>query len=188
MRIAIDIDSTLHEYWDQFRSVARRRFAVDLRYEDQLTWGVTQLRPEQTAELVRETHLPHNVLAAVPYPGAVEVVRSWHEQGHYIHITSHRAHAAHAATAQWLERIGLPCDDLHCSYDKIARCSELGIELLIDDSPVNIERALAAGIGVATIVHPWNRELCEAHDVVSAPDWPTLARRLEPLLSGRRAA
>ena len=39
------------------------------------------------------------------------------------------------------------------------------------------------GYQPATILHPWNRELCEEEDIVSAPDWPTLARRLEPLLA-----
>ena len=43
--------------------------------------------------------------------------------------------------------------------------------------------AAEAGITPATILHPWNRELCEEEDVVSAPDWPTLARRLEPVLA-----
>jgi uncharacterized protein len=188
VRIAIDIDSTLHEYWDQFRAAARRRFGVDLPYEHQLTWGVTQLRPEQTRALVEETHRAQNVLAAEPYPGAVEAVRSWHQQGHYIHITSHRAEACHGATAQWLDRIGLPYDDLYCSYDKVTRCVELEIDLLIDDSPVNLERALERGIAGATILHPWNRELCEVEDVISARDWPELAARLAPLLSGSRAA
>jgi hypothetical protein len=36
------------------------------------------------------------------------------------------------------------------------------------------------GITAATLEHPWNRDL---PGVISAPDWPTLARRLEPHLS-----
>ena len=39
------------------------------------------------------------------------------------------------------------------------------------------------GITPATILHPWNRELCEEEDIVCASDWPTLARRLEPVLA-----
>jgi uncharacterized protein len=38
---------------------------------------------------------------------------------------------------------------------------ELGIDVLVDDSPVNIVRAREAGIVAATIVHPWNEELVE---------------------------
>ena len=47
MNIAIDIDSTLHQYWDQLSAAARRRFGIALPYEDQLSWRITLLRPEQ---------------------------------------------------------------------------------------------------------------------------------------------
>src|SRR3712207_1333851 len=146
MKIAIDIDSTLHHYWDTFSAAARRRFGVELPYEHQVTWDISHLKPEQLRACVAETHAPEAVLAAEPYPGAVEVVRRWHEAGHWIHITSHRSTDALEATGQWLERIGLPYDDLHCSYDKIARARELSIDVLVDDSPVNLVGALEAGI------------------------------------------
>jgi uncharacterized protein len=183
MNIAIDIDSTLHHYWDQLSDAARRRFGITLPYEDQVTWGITLLRPEQVRACVRETHSDERVLAAEPYPGAVEAVRDWHHAGHFIHVTSHRATACQGATEQWLRRIGLPYDELYCSQDKIARCREIGIDVLIDDSPANLQAALDAGIIAATLLHPWNRELCETEDVICGDDWEELARNLEPVLS-----
>ena len=37
----------------------------------------------------------------------------------------------------------------------------------------------------ATLVHPWNRELCEEEsEVVSADDWPGLAAALERACRG----
>ena len=184
MRIAIDIDSTLHHYWDQLESAARRRFGVELPYSEQLVWKIDRLRPEQVRACVEETHTDEQILCAEPYPGAVDAVRAWHEAGHFIHVTSHRRIEAHGATEQWLQRIGLPYDELYCSTDKIARCREIGIELLIDDSPENLLAAVDAGIAAATLAHPWNREICEEEDIVCAPDWPSLARELEPLLEG----
>ena len=182
MRIAIDIDSTLHHYWDVLSQAARKRFGVDLPYEQQLTWGITRLKPRQVQACVDDTHCEAAILAATPYRGAVETVRAWHEAGHFIHVTSHRHDGSLAATAQWLERIGLPYDDLHVSSDKISRCKEIGIELLVDDSPVNLLAAVEAGIAAATILHPWNREICEEEDVVCAEDWTGLAHALAPLL------
>jgi uncharacterized HAD superfamily protein len=183
VRIAVDIDSTLHHYWDQLAAIAKRRFGVDLAYEEQLSWAITLLRPEQLHACVAETHRASHVLAAEPYPGAVETIRGWHDAGHFVHVTSHRTEEAHEATARWLDRIGLSYDELYCSTDKVARCRELAIDLLIDDSPLNLMNAAEAGITPATILHPWNRELCEDEDIVCASDWPGLARRLEPLLS-----
>ena len=183
MKIAIDIDSTLHHYWDALEAAARRRFGVSLPYEHQVTWDIAQLRPEQLKACIAETHAEDTVLSAEPYPGAVEVVTRWHEAGHWIHITSHRDTAAHGATAKWLERIGLPYDDLHCSYDKITRAKELDIDILVDDSPVNLQGALEAGIVGATIVHPWNRDIVEEEDVVAADDWNELERKLQRFLA-----
>ena len=182
MRIAIDIDSTLHHYWDRLSAAALRRFGVELPYEEQLDWGTTRLRRDQLHLCIQETHCEEAILASEPYPGAVETVRRWHEDGHFIHVTSHRDPHTREATARWLEQIGVPYDDLHCSHDKVGRCRELGIELLIDDSPENLLQAIDHGMLVATIAHPWNRELCEEEDVVCAPDWHGLAVRLDPLL------
>ena len=181
-RIALDIDSTLHHYWDLFEDLAMERFGVALPYAEQWTWGTDALDAEKLRALVMETHAEENVLAAEPYPHAVETVRDWHARGHWIHVTSHRADTARTATETWLDRIGMPYDDLHCSYDKVTRCVELGIHVLVDDSPVNLVHAREAGIVGATIVHPWNEPLVDQDGIVGGRDWIELRERLDPIL------
>ena len=181
-RIALDIDSTLHHYWDLFERVVRERYGIDVPYDQQTTWGVTAIEHHEVSAAVAETHSEENILAGEPYPGAVETVRAWHEAGHFIHVTSHRAEGTHAATARWLEQIGMPFDDLHCSYDKVSRCVELAIDVLVDDSPVNLRRARTHGIRGATLIHPWNQDLSGEDGYVLARDWPELRERLEPVL------
>jgi uncharacterized protein len=181
-RIALDIDSTLHHYWDLLDRVSRERFGVALPYSEQRGWGITLLDREQVVACIEETHSEHNVLAAEPYPGAVETVSEWRAAGHWIHVTSHRRAASRAATERWLASIGLPYDDLHCSFDKVSRCVELGIDLLIDDSPVNIARAREEGMLAATIVHPWNAEAVDRDGVTGGRDWAELRERLAPVL------
>ena len=181
-RIAIDIDSTLHPYWDLLDRIAQERFDTPLPYDEQHTWGITTLEQEQLHECVKETHTDANILGAEPYPDAVETVRGWHAAGHWIHITSHRPVDSHAATARWLDRIGLAYDDLHCSWDKITRCVELGIDVLIDDSPVNLAKAADEGILGVTLIHPWNTEMIDGERIVGARDWAELRARLVPRL------
>ena len=192
MRIAIDVDSTLHHYWDVLSDTARRRFGVDLPYEEQFTWGVTRLKPEQLRVCIEETHSEKNILASRPYPGAVETINRWHEAGHFIHITSHRSTACQDATERWLRQIGLRYDELYCSWDKMSRCGEIGIDLLIDDAPENLRRAVDRGIAAATIAHPWNEDVVAEEGLIAADDWPSLAAqleaRLEPLRRRRGAA
>jgi uncharacterized protein len=185
-RIALDIDSTLHHYWDLFRSIVRERYGVDMAYEEQTEWGITRIPQEFLRAAVMETHSDENIASAEPYPGAVETVQAWHEHGHWIHVTSHRAESCGPATARWLDQVGIPFDDLHCSYDKVTRCVELGIDILVDDSPVNLERARAEGILGATILHPWNREFDGQAGVVVANDWDELRELLEPRLERLR--
>jgi hypothetical protein len=182
-RIALDIDSTLHHYWDLLQRIALERYGVELPYEDQRDWGITALEKDALVHCVEETHSDANIAAAEPYPGAVETVRAWHEAGHWIHVTSHRRESAHHATERWLEAIGMPYDDLLCSFDKITRCVELGIDVLVDDSPVNIRRAREEGILAATLVHPWNEDLVGEDGVITGRDWPELRERLEPHLA-----
>jgi phosphoglycolate phosphatase-like HAD superfamily hydrolase len=183
VRIAIDIDSTLHHYWDTLASVAKRRFGVDLPYERQTVWEIAALRPEQVRAAVEETHRPEHIAAAEPYPGAVETINAWHAAGPFIHITSHRRGEAFEATEQWLRGIGLEFDELRCSQDKVTHAIEIGIELLIDDKPSDLLRALEAGITAATLMHPWDQDICAEEDVICAPDWPALRARLEPVLA-----
>jgi uncharacterized protein len=181
-KIALDIDSTIHHYWDLLQRVVRERYGIDLPYEEQRDWGITAIERDALIHCVEETHSDENIAAGVPYPGAVETVRGWHERGHWIHVTSHRRRSAAQATAAWLESIGMPFDDLYCSFDKVSRCVELGVDVLVDDSPANITRATQAGIVAATIVHPWNEHLVGRDGVVGAHDWEALRAQLDPVL------
>ena len=182
-RIALDIDSTLHDYWPLFRRIVHERHGLDLPYEEQREWGTTVLARDEVVACIEETHSNENILAAEPYPGAVETVAGWRRAGHWIHITSHRHTYAADATARWLERIGMPYDDLHCSFDKVTRCVELGIDVLVDDSPVNLVKAKRVGIVAATLIHPWNEEVVLAGDAIGAPSWAELRAKLAPVLA-----
>lgn len=177
--LAIDVDSTLHDYWSQFRAAALELHGVDLPYEHQTEWAVPQLTGAQLGEVIDHTHRDEQILQGALYPGAAEAIAGWREAGHRILITTHRRPEAHAVTEQWLRLVGVPFDELRCGYLKVQHCTEVGAELLIDDSPTNMVQALEAGVAVATLRHPWNAALCRTEPrVVHAERWPTLAARL----------
>jgi beta-phosphoglucomutase-like phosphatase (HAD superfamily) len=182
----LDIDSTLHPYWELLDRIARERFGVALPYEEQVGWGITSLPGDQLVACIEETHSDENIEAAAPYEGAVAAIRRWHAAGHWIHVTSHRRASCSAATERWLAAVGIPYDDLHCSFDKVTRCIELEIDVLIDDSPVNLAAARDAGIVPATLVHPWNREFVLEAEVIAADSWPELAQLLDRALADER--
>jgi hypothetical protein len=78
MRIAIDIDSTLHHYWPLLSDAAKRRFGIELPYDRQFTWAISRLREEQLRVCVQDTHSDEAIANAEPYPHAVETVNRWH--------------------------------------------------------------------------------------------------------------
>ena len=185
MRIAIDIDSTLHHYWDLFALLRSGRFGVDapVRRADHVGHHAAAAASRSQA-LRRRDHAPRAaILAATPYPGAVETVRAWHEAGHFIHITSHRATVAPTATtARGCEQIGLPYDELYCSLGQGRALPEIGIDVLSTTARRTSARAATRASSAATIAHPWNRELCrEDEGVICAADWAELRRGLAPL-------
>lgn len=188
MKIAIDIDSTLHHYWDVLSEVSRRRFGIELPYDEQVSWGITRLREDQLQLCIEESHSDEQILAGRPYPGAVETICRWHREGHVVYVVSSREERMVPATSQWLQAIGLPFERLHCSADKVKRCVEEQVDLLIDDNPFDLSLAAESGIEVAAILHPWNEEICEEEGLTSARDWTQLSLALEPLLAVGGAA
>ena len=150
-------------------------------------WGITRLEPEQLQVVRRRDPLRRDdrwrpsPTRARSRPSRLARRRPLHPR----HQPPRRAR--HAATARWLERIGLPYDDLHCSYDKVSRCVELGIDVLIDDSPVNLAPRAERGIVAATIVHPWNADLCERGGRDLRRGLARAGATLEPLLGGASA-
>ena len=161
------------------------RYGVAIPYAEQSDWGITTLERDQLIACVEETHSDENIEAGVPYEGAAEAVRRWHEAGHWIHVTSHRRESTAPATRRWLEATGIPYDDLHCSFDKITRCVELDIDLLVDDSPVNITRARSHGMLAATLIHPWNEGLVGRDGIVGGRDWSELEMGVNQALSNQ---
>ena len=188
MRIALDIDSTLHHHWPLVAAAAKRRFGVELPYEQQFPWATRRLSEEQLRACVEDTHSDAAIAGARPYPHAVETVNGWYAAGHHIHVTSHRAERSATATRRWLDAIGLRHHELYCGSEKVAHCREIGIGLLIDDSPDNILRAIDAGILAAALRHPWNATVCDAPRVICAADWWDLGRALDPVLERDRGA
>ena len=83
----------------------------------------------------------------------------------------------------------MPCDDLHCSFDKVPRCVELGIHVLVDDSPVNIAKARDDGDRAAPRSSiPGTRTVVAGDGVIGARDWRGLRAALDPVLERLDAA
>ena len=78
----------------------------------------------------------------------------------------------------------MPYDDLHCSFDKVSRCVELGIDVLVDDSPVNLIKAQEGGNRRRDADPPVERGArAPRGDAIGAPSWHELRAKLDPVLA-----
>ena len=128
---------TLHHYWDVLSRAARRplRRRPALRGAAHLGHHAPAPRAgprpaSRTRTATRRSSPP------TPYPGAVETVRAWHEAGHFIHITSHRAAPRQERDRDaGCEQIGLPYDELYCSLRQDRPLPRDRIDLLSTTAP-----------------------------------------------------
>jgi hypothetical protein len=80
---------------------------------------------------------------------------SLREHGFHIIIASHRTPETSQPTEQWLARHGLPYDELHLSLDKTVLFPKA--DIVVDDSPLTLEKAIESGALGAGLLFPWNR-------------------------------
>ena len=96
-------------------------------------WDIDRLKPEQLSAAVRETHSEPQILGSEPYPGPSRP--SGRGTRPVTSSTSPASRGTPASHRPWLRADRPGYDELYCSYDKVSRCAEIGIDVLIDDSP-----------------------------------------------------
>lgn len=104
------------------------------------------------------------------YPGTIEAVERLVAKGHSVHIITHRPAKALAATAAWLDEVGLPYDSLTLAADK----TTVPVDVMVED---NVDNAIAtAEAGAATIIfdRPWNRRWRLGGEVVDVDEFVDL--------------
>lgn len=69
-------------------------------------------------------------------------------------MASHRENTTRDVTMNWLHRHNLPCDEIHLSFDKTVLFDDSWA--VVDDSPLLLRRAAAAGIIGTGLKMPWN--------------------------------
>lgn len=94
------------------------------------------------------------------YPGCKESIDLIKNMGHEIvFITARRfngiEHLCQQATFEWINNSGLPYDKIIVDNDKTG----YSLDLLIDDSPNQIENHILHGEHAAIFDQPWNKEI-----------------------------
>ncbi len=102
--------------------------------------------------VLKNIHLKQDIFK--PYPDAERFLSQLKQKGFYIIIASHREKGTFDATEKWLRMNNLQFDEVHLSYDKTVLFSQCWA--VVDDSPLTLEKARAAGIVRVGLKNPWN--------------------------------
>lgn len=155
-KIIVDIDNTL---WDLAPVLyeALKKFNPELpspSYWHYWDFWKGYVQERILYKVLRDIHLKQDTFA--PYPDAELFLERLKEEGFYIIIASHREKGTFDAAQRWLIKYDLAFNEVHLSYDKTVLFDKCWA--IVDDSPVTLEKARAAGIVRAGLKNPWNEK------------------------------
>ena len=153
-RIVIDIDNTL---WDLAPVLYERLCAASPGFPHHSQWHSWSfwkglIPAERLYRIIRDVHMEQD--AFEPYGESRDFLERLRTKGFRIIIASHRERETYASTRRWLQRYGLPFDQIHLSYDKTVLFDDCWA--IVDDSPATLEKARQSGIIRAGLKNPWN--------------------------------
>jgi len=201
-RIYVDLDDVLGETARRFLVLLELHFGRRIAFEEITTFDLGEsfgFGREELEEYLRLVHRPEALAAIEPMAGAREVLTGWRERGYQVAVLTGRPPATRDDSQAWLTRHGFPFDALH-QVDKYSRYYD-GVHgspdgaLRLDEVPAlgfcfAVEDFLdtaafladTAGLPVALLDRPWNRDLSAiAPDVrqriVRCHGWEEIGRR-----------
>jgi len=153
----IDIDNTLWQFCDVFYEELRK---INSTFPTPDEWTAFDIWEGYCSEAdffnaIHRIHVQQDSTAYQPYPEAGGFLSTLKEKGFYLIIASHRSPDTRNQTERWLARHGLVYDELHLSYDKTILFTRT--DVVVDDSPYNLEKALETGVLGTGLLFPWNR-------------------------------
>jgi len=183
MKIGIDIDGVLtdlHSHWLGMGSKFCYEHHIEAnfdptQYDHTNMFGITE---EQAKNLYQHSFHPY-INTTPARMGAKEVMQALKEK-HEIYIITARDNdeQTRQETITWLEKNEIPYD--HIAFpgeNKLPYCKENQIELIIEDSPANIQM-LSKEIPVFCYYTPYNAHV-EGKNITTVYTWYDIASKLE---------
>lgn len=181
MRLGIDLDGVVANFTKGWMDFYNREFGTDFSVADSKRWN----------DLVDLTHFTdigefwewssnldgHSVFWHLePFAGAVEALRDLADEGHSIVIITTKPKFAERDTQEWIERHGVPADEVYILEDKwLIEC-----EVYLDDGPHVLPRLVAnrPDATVCRYIRPWNEPVEGVVDVADFGGFRSVVDRL----------
>lgn len=161
-RAIVDIDNTLWHFCDAFYEELRK---INRNFPAPDSWTHWDLWEGYCSEAdfygaVNAVHLKQHSENYLPYPEAKDFLLTLKENDYHITIASHRSPDYRKQTIEWLKTHGLVYDELHLSFQKTQLFTEF-TDVVVDDSPEVLKRAVEKGVMATGLLFPWNSEYAD---------------------------
>lgn len=176
MRLGIDLDGVCYDFTKAYRKMAAlihpdEELPAPLEWDFfKNQWGWTT---EEYLRVFEAGVMEGNVFwRGAPIEGCVQALTELRALGHEVVVVTHRDHpvkevadAMKRATLYWLQNHDIPVDGILFKGVKTG----VGIDVLLDDAPHNIQAAWDADETVVAFDQPWNQ--CVTLPVLRAYGW-----------------
>ena len=158
-RAIVDIDNTLWHFCDALHEELKK---LNENFPTPDSWTHWDLWEGYCSEedfygAVNVIHFNQHSDSYLPYPEARDFLISLRENDYHITIASHRSPDYRKQTETWLDKHGLVYDELHLSFHK-TRLFDRTTDVVVDDAPRILEKAVENGVMATGLLFPWNRE------------------------------
>jgi hypothetical protein len=153
----IDIDNTLWQFSDAFylklKKINKNFPTPDHWCRYDIWEGYCSI--EDFIVAINSIHNNQDDDQYQPYPESQDFLSSLKDHGFHIILASHRVPTTKHPTERWLNRHRLPYDELHLSLNKTVLFPKA--DVVVDDSPLTLEKAIECGALGAGLLFPWNK-------------------------------
>lgn len=173
MRIGLDMDSVIYDFSSSLASFLEHRGLGVIEHTVWDVWEDYGITHDEWLDYFQDgVECGWLYSKGAPIHNAVVTIQELANQGHTIHIVTHREGARAASdTVKWLERHGVPFHSLTFSGDK----SVVDADVFFDDKIENVQEVLYQNGHGVLFDQPWNQDYELTSHIDRVLDWDELA-------------
>lgn len=167
MKLGLDVDGCMYDFVDSWLNAPTTLAYMErngIPYPDDPTFHTWDDWERMGFDLegflstcVEGVDAGHIFRYGEPFEGVLDVIAALREEGHTIHIITHRTFGKKSVqnTMDWFNEWEIPFDTFTFAEDKTI----VGVDLLLDDRDKNYEQSVKEGIPCVLMDRDWNQHV-----------------------------
>jgi len=170
LKLAIDIDGVVCDLASSICKRISKKYGINLNVSDITRWNMQTDKFDFYSEIKEAQRSPEFMINLKPIDGAREAIEKLFFSYQIIFVTA-RPVTCLLSTQAWVTRYFGDIPIYHLPGEGGHGVKEtIDFDILIDDSPVNVLRALDVGRRVIIYTQPWNESFRD-HRVIRVKNW-----------------